>query len=283
MMQFESALPETLGVDATALELEQEAKARPEQIVQCGHGEGVERGRVERRRRAAAQPRHELLLEEPLTGLVEDAHLARRADEICELVEQTGADAMEGPDPCSIQSLRTEIRAARGQLVGDPQAQLFGGPVAEGHGEDLIGSYPLLDQPAEPLRRGECLSGAGAGRDEERAERPGVSGGSLLSAQQRPADARRAHSGGAPPYGHTAACGQEPKRVTQVPASSRGAGSKCPALMHSIAVATSPSPTSLTRSILPTTSAPSTCRRNRFSTASVPRRRMNCMPVIERM
>src|SRR3989454_9421505 len=237
-MQFESALPEMLGVDAAALELEQEAKARPEQIVQVVHGQGGERVRVKRRGRAAAQPRHELLLEEPLTGLVEDAHLAGRAAEIGELVEQTGADAVEGPDPGSIQSLRTEIRAACGQLVGDPQAQLFGGPVAEGNGEDLIGSYPLLDQPAEPLCRGECLSGAWAGRDEERADWPGVSGGSLLSAQHPPADARRAHSGGAPPYGDTAPRRQEPNRLTQVPGSSRGAGSKCPALMRSIAVAT---------------------------------------------
>jgi len=52
-MQFQCACLNA-RVNAAALELEQEAKARPEQIVQVVHGQGGERVRVERRRRAAA-------------------------------------------------------------------------------------------------------------------------------------------------------------------------------------------------------------------------------------
>src|SRR5437879_2684332 len=112
-MQFESTLLEALGVDAAAFELEQEAEARSQEVVQVVDGQGGERVGVERRRRAAAQPRHQLLLEEPLPGLIEDTHLAWRADQVRELVEETRADAVKGPDPRTVQGLSAEVGAAR--------------------------------------------------------------------------------------------------------------------------------------------------------------------------
>src|SRR5205814_7647536 len=135
---------------------------------------------------AAAQPRHQLLLEQPLPGLVEDPQLARRANQVRELVQQAGADAVEGADPHSVEGLSrmgalrapgNQIRPPRCQLPGDAEPQLFGGAVAEGDGQDLVRSDPLLDEPAEPLGGGERLAGFRPGRDEERSMRHGGRGG----------------------------------------------------------------------------------------------------------
>ena len=99
LMHLERALAKAFGADASALELEQEPQARPQQVVEVVDGQGAERVGIEGRRGAAAQPRHELLLEQPLPRLVEDAQLARRPDQICELVQKPCANAVKGSDP----------------------------------------------------------------------------------------------------------------------------------------------------------------------------------------
>ena len=157
--------PKTIGVDAPTLELEEKSQTRPQQIVQVVDRKRAEGVRIERGGDAASQLRHQLLLEQLLSSLVENPHLARGADQVRELVEQAGADAVKGPDPRTVQSLRTKVRAARRQLAGDTQAQLLGGAIAEGHGEDAIRRGPLLDQPAEPLGGREGLACPRAGRD----------------------------------------------------------------------------------------------------------------------
>src|SRR4029077_1695944 len=101
---------EVFGADAAAFELEKKAKSGPQEIVQVVHRQRRERVRVERRRCAAAQLGEELLLEQALARLVEDAHLARRADEVGELIEQPSADAVKGPDPCSVERVGAKVR-----------------------------------------------------------------------------------------------------------------------------------------------------------------------------
>src|SRR5207244_13473315 len=56
------------------------------------------------------------------------------------------------------------------ELVRDPLAKLFGGPIAERHREDLVGRDSLFDQPAKPLRGGEGLASARPRGDQECAE-----------------------------------------------------------------------------------------------------------------
>ncbi len=163
-VQLDRAVVEVLGADAAALELEEKAKSGAQEVVEVVHRQRRERIRVERRRRAAAQPREQLLLEQALTRLVEHTHLARRADQVGELIEQPRADAVKGPDPRSIEGVGAEVGPAGGQLRRDPPAQFLGGPIAEGHREDPVGSDALLDQPAEPLRGGEGLARSGTGR-----------------------------------------------------------------------------------------------------------------------
>src|SRR5437773_9287411 len=201
LVDLERALAETLGTDAAALELEQEAKARTQQVIEVVDREGGERVWVERRGGAAAQLRHQLLLEKTLACLVQDTQLACCADEVGVLVEQAGANAVKGHDPCTIEGTRPYARPARRELVGDPHPELLRGAVAERDSQDLDGSDPPLHQPAEARGGGERLPGARAGGDQERALRPRVRGGGLLGAQcpDRSPDASRAHSGGAPP------------------------------------------------------------------------------------
>ena len=226
-MQLQRPLVKSLGRDASALELEQEPQSGSQQLVQVLDSERRERVRIERGGGAAAQAREELLLEQALPGFIEHPQLARGADEVGELVEQPGARTVERADPGSVQHLRTQLRTPRPKLPGDPLTELLGGAVIERDREDPIWAASLLDQPAEALGRRESLAGARSRGDEKRASRPCVRGGRLLRAEGTCArEADCAHSGGAPPYGHTAECGQLPKRVTHVPASSRGAGSK---------------------------------------------------------
>ena len=106
---------------------------------------------------------------------------------------------MKCPDPCAVERLGSQIRPAGGQLVRDADAELLGGPVTEGHGEDLVGSDSLLDEPTKPLGGGEGLARTGAGSDEERSLRSRVRGRGLFDTQDGAADTGRAHSGGAPP------------------------------------------------------------------------------------
>src|SRR5262249_4206013 len=94
----------------------------------------------------------------------------------------------------------------------------------------------LLHQPAEPLGGRVRLARAGSGRDEEGAVRPRVRGRGLLGAER--GDERAAHSGGWPPYGQIAECGQFEYLLTHVPARSRGAGSNRPACMPAMAAIT---------------------------------------------
>src|SRR5262249_45237873 len=202
-------------------------------------------------------------------GLVEDSLLAGCADQVGELVEQSRTDAVERAYPRGVEHLRPQVRATRSELGGDPPAQLLGSTLAERDREDLVGSDALLDEPAEPLGGGERLARSGAGCDEERSGGPGVGRGGLLGADLRRADSCRAHSGGAPPNEQIAACGHVPKRVTHVPAISRGAGSKCPALIRSIAVVT-------TVRLRSRSSSASGRSRYSFSPAGRPTLKMSC-------
>ena len=223
-VQLEGPVAKFLWTCSAALQLEQEAESGAQQVVEVVDRKRGERVGVKRRGRPAAKSRHQLLLEQPLACFVQHAQLARLADEVGELIEQARANAVKGADPNVVE--RADVRSARGQLAGDAQAQLLRGAIAERDREYPFGGDTLLDQPAKTLGGGERLAGARAGGDQERPLRSGVGRGGLLSAEDWAADSSRAHSGGAPPYGHTAACGQLPKRVTHVPGSSRGAGSK---------------------------------------------------------
>src|SRR5436190_22563151 len=98
-MQLGCARAKVVGVDASALQLEEKSQTRPQQVVEVVDRERAEGVGVERGGGAAAQLRHHLLLEQLLTRFVEDSHLTRGADEVCEFVEQARADAVKGPDP----------------------------------------------------------------------------------------------------------------------------------------------------------------------------------------
>src|SRR5260370_971086 len=188
---------------------------------------------------AAATPSAAALLDRPLAGLIEYAQLARGAHEVGELVEQPGARTVERADPGSVQDLRTKLGPACAQLRGDPLPQLLRRAVVERDGQNPIRTDALLDQPAEAFGRCEGLACPGSGGDQKRPLSSGVRDRRLLGAERdRARRARGAHSGGAPPSGHSAQWGQLPKRVTHVPASSLGAGSKWPALMRAIASTT---------------------------------------------
>src|SRR5712671_1246682 len=182
-VQLERALMKELRCDAATFELEQESQAGAQQLVEVldrERGEGVW---VERRRRPAAQARDELLFEEALPGLVEDFHLARRADQVGELVEQPGAGAVERADPGAIQDLGSQVRLTHAHLLSNALPQLFGRAIVERDGEDLVRSDPLLDEPAETLGRRERLAGAWAGGDQKRAGGAGVRRRSLFDAE----------------------------------------------------------------------------------------------------
>ena len=121
-VQVERAMAESIGVDAAALQLEQEPQARAQQVVEVFDSQGAERVWVEWGGGAAAQPRHQLLLEQPLPGLVEDPQLARRANQVRELVQQAGADAVEGADPRSVEGLsRMGALCAPGNQIRPPR------------------------------------------------------------------------------------------------------------------------------------------------------------------
>ena len=121
-VQVERAVAESIGVDAAALQLEQEPQARAQQVVEVFDSQSAERVWVEWRGGAAAQPRHQLLLEQPLPGLVEDPQLARRANQVRELVQQAGADAVEGADPRSVEGLsRMGALCAPGNQIRPPR------------------------------------------------------------------------------------------------------------------------------------------------------------------
>src|SRR5438094_246072 len=86
-VQVERSVTEAFGIDAATLQLEQEPEAGSQEVVQVVDRQCAERVGVERCCGAAAQSRHELLLEQALPGLVQDTHLARSTDEVGELVE----------------------------------------------------------------------------------------------------------------------------------------------------------------------------------------------------
>ena len=199
------SLVKPFRVDAAALQLQQESQAGAQQVVQVFDRKRGVRVGIEGRGGAAAQPCHQLLLEQPLAGLIEHSQLARRADEIGELVEEARADAVKGPDPSTIEDLRTKVGPPRRELVRDPPAKLFGGPIAERHREDLVGRDSLFDQPTKPLRGGEGLASARPRSDQECALWTCVRRRGLFAGEGGCADSDGTHSGGAPPYGHTEA------------------------------------------------------------------------------
>src|SRR3984893_8235028 len=266
-VQLEGAFVEALRGDAPSLELEEEAQPGAEQVVEVVDAERRERIGVERGGLAAAQARDQSLLEKPLARLVQHPKRARHPNEVRELVEQAGADAVERADPSAVEDLGAELGTAGKQLFGDARAELVGGALVEGDGEDLPRRHAMLDEPAEPLGRGRGLARARPGGDEKRAFGSGMRGRRLLGAQ--PSSRLGDHSGGAPPYGQIAACGHDPKRVMQVPARSRGAGSKWPPLMRLIACSTM----SRLRSRSP---ASSTFSRYSFRPAGRPTVKMSC-------
>src|SRR5260370_23855991 len=94
LVQLQSTLLEPLGSDAATLELEQEAKAGSQQVVEVLDGQRDERVGIEGRGGSAPHSRHEPLLEEALACLIQDARLAGRADQIGELIEQPRAGAV---------------------------------------------------------------------------------------------------------------------------------------------------------------------------------------------
>ena len=119
-VQVGRTLPEPLGADAAALELEQEAQPRAQQVVEVVHRQGRERVRVEWCRGTAAQTGDQFLLEQLLPGLVEDAHLAGRADQVGKLVQKARAHAVKRSDPAAVELLGREVGAACSELRGDP-------------------------------------------------------------------------------------------------------------------------------------------------------------------
>src|SRR5258708_5144678 len=157
--------------------------AAPAATAKAGERAGAESAAAAPRGGAAAQPGHQLLLEQPLARLVEDAQLAWRAHEIGELVEEARAHAVERPDPRAVEDLRAEVGPSRRKLGGDPLPQLLRRTVAERDREDLVRRHSLLDEPAEPLRGRERLSCARAGPDEERPQPTSGSGRRLLAAE----------------------------------------------------------------------------------------------------
>ena len=195
-VQLGRALLELVGPDASTLELEHEAQAGPQQAIKVLDSERGERIRVERCCRAAAQPCDQPRLEQALASVVQNAKLARCADQVGELVEQPRAGAVEGADPRAVHHLRAKLRLPAVELVGDALSQLVRGAVVERDGQDPVGRHAVVDQPAEPLGRRERLSSAWPGGDEESTIRSGVGGRRLLGAE-RAKDC--AHSGGCPP------------------------------------------------------------------------------------
>ena len=195
-VQLVRPLVELVGPDAAALQLQDESKPKPQQLVQLLHAQRHKRVRIEGSRGAAAELRDERLLEKALAGLIEHAQLARGADEVRELLEQTRARAMERADPRAVHHLRAELRSPSRQLGCDALAKLVCRAVVEGDRQDPVGRHALLDQPAESLRRRVGLACAWAGRDEEGAVRTRVRRRRLLRAQRANA---HAHSGGCPP------------------------------------------------------------------------------------
>src|SRR5229473_5139054 len=109
-MKLQGAVAESTGSDASALELEEEAQPRPQQVVQVFHRECRERVRVERRGGAAAQAGEQVLLEQALSCFIEHAQLARRSDQVGELVKQPRAGAVERAYPGAVQHFRAQLR-----------------------------------------------------------------------------------------------------------------------------------------------------------------------------
>src|SRR4029077_7418139 len=163
-----------------SLQLEQEAQSRPEKIVEVVDAQTGERVRVERGRLAAAQARHQTLLEEALSSLVQHTQLARRPHQVGEFVEQARADAVKRPYPRAVEDLGPKVGSAHPELCGDALTQLVGGTIAEGDGQDLAGWDPVLHEPAEALHGGRGLPGAGPGRNEKRTLGSCVRGSGLL-------------------------------------------------------------------------------------------------------
>src|SRR5712692_1172138 len=157
-VQLEGAFVEAHGRDASAFELEQESQPRAEEVVQVVDAQSREGVGIEWGGLAAAQARHQPLLEQSLPGLVEHLELAGRPDQVSELVEKARADAVEGSDPGTVEDLRSEIGPARHQLISDARPQLVGGAIVEGYGQDLAGRHSMLDQPAETFGRGGGLA-----------------------------------------------------------------------------------------------------------------------------
>src|SRR6202022_3981959 len=100
--------------------------------------------------------------------------LARHPNEVRELVEQAGADAVERADPRAVEDLGAEVGTAGKQLFGDARAELVGGAIVEGDREDLSGRHAMFDEPAETLGRGRGLARARPGGDEKRAVGAGM-------------------------------------------------------------------------------------------------------------
>src|SRR5467141_3000151 len=168
-VQLEGTLVKALGGDAPAFELEEEAQPGAEEVVEVVDAQRRERIGVERGGFAAAQARNQPLLEELLARLVQHPELARRANEVRELVEQAGAYAVERADPRAVEDLWPEVWTAGKQLFGDTRSELVGGAIVESDRENLAGRHAVLDEPAETLGRGRGLARARPGSDEKRA------------------------------------------------------------------------------------------------------------------
>src|ERR1700676_1438203 len=85
-VQLESALVKPFGRDASAFELQKEPKPGPQQVVQVVDAQRGERIGVEGCGLAASEACNQTLLEQPLARFIEHTKLARRADQVGELV-----------------------------------------------------------------------------------------------------------------------------------------------------------------------------------------------------
>ena len=84
------------------------------------------------------------------------------------LLEQAGAEGVEGGDPGRGRVAAEVVAAPLPQRPGDPLPHLDGGAVREGEGEDPLHLHPSLEHEVdEALREDRGLPGAGAGDDAE--------------------------------------------------------------------------------------------------------------------
>ncbi len=95
-------------------------------------------------------------------------------DLLCVLTDQTRSDGVERARPCESARHQVCVRSKDlGANAPGGSGHLGCGPPRERHQKDSAGIDAADDQMCYPVREGVGLSGAGAGNDEQRANRDG--------------------------------------------------------------------------------------------------------------